>query len=564
MTAATTDPLSEGLPRVRRVRFFAVLPMLLLVIGLVVLAVVENSLDEQRERLSRRISKERENVEPLTSIRRDARKTYVALLERWLAPPQDWPKLEKKIEGQTDALVRSSQGFLEEIGLTDAEQQHRSELATALAAWAAFIDRARSTAAGKDVRGEARDLLARIDQECSAILTANLQGASQDDAAREIVHRRFGRIHVAVVSLRVLFVACIVVWYLRMKSTRKLAEAIRQQRQKQEQNLALERLVRERTAELEKNHAWLAESTAQLFVTKEELEKRVHELATAKNQLVQAEKLQAVGQLAAGIAHEINTPAQFVGDGLHFLKEAYFSYKRLVGHYRSAVEALALEATGAGQVLVSELRRIEEEIDLPYLDAEVPASFVSCMEGIFRISTIVESMKEFAQPDQRQKSPADLNHALQATLIVARHEYGSVAEVTTEFGDLPPVLCHVGDLNQVFLNLIINAAHAVGDVVKKTGTIGTIRIRTSREDNLVRIDIADSGSGIPEAIRHRVFDPFFTTKEVGKGTGQGLAIARSVVVTKHGGTLTFESEVGKGTTFTIRLTMDGADGTDGA
>jgi signal transduction histidine kinase len=126
------------------------------------------------------------------------------------------------------------------------------------------------------------------------------------------------------------------------------------------------------------------------------------------------------------------------------------------------------------------------------------------------------------------------------------------------------VFCYVGDLNQVFLNLIINAAHAVGDVVKKTGTIGTIRIRTSREDNLVRIDIADSGSGIPEAIRHRVFDPFFTTKEVGKGTGQGLAIARSVVVTKHGGTLTFESEVGKGTTFTIRLPMDGADGTDGA
>jgi signal transduction histidine kinase len=182
------------------------------------------------------------------------------------------------------------------------------------------------------------------------------------------------------------------------------------------------------------------------------------------------------------------------------------------------------------------------------------------MEGIFRITTIVESMKEFAQPDQREKSPADLNHALQATLVVARSEYGSVAEITTEFGDLPPVPCHVGDLNQVFLNLIVNAAHAVGDVVEKRGGVGTIRIRTSREDNLARIDIADSGCGIPEAIRHRVFDPFFTTMEVGKGTGQGLAIARSVVVTKHGGTLTFESEVGKGTTFTIRLPMDGADG----
>jgi signal transduction histidine kinase len=132
-----------------------------------------------------------------------------------------------------------------------------------------------------------------------------------------------------------------------------------------------------------------------------------------------------------------------------------------------------------------------------------------------------------------------------------------VAEVTTELGDLPPVLCHVGELNQVFLNLIMNAAQAIRDGVGKDGTMGTIRIKTSREDEHARIDITDSGCGIPDAIRHRVFEPFFTTRDVGKGTGQGLAIARSVVVTKHGGTLTFESEVGKGTTFTIRLPMDG-------
>jgi signal transduction histidine kinase len=133
-----------------------------------------------------------------------------------------------------------------------------------------------------------------------------------------------------------------------------------------------------------------------------------------------------------------------------------------------------------------------------------------------------------------------------------------VAEVTTELGDLPPVLCHVGEMNQVFLNLIMNAAQAVRDGVGKNGNMGTIRIKTLREDGHARIDITDSGCGIPDAIRHRVFEPFFTTREVGKGTGQGLAIARSVVVTKHGGTLTFESEVGKGTTFTIRLPMDGA------
>jgi signal transduction histidine kinase len=240
------------------------------------------------------------------------------------------------------------------------------------------------------------------------------------------------------------------------------------------------------------------------------------------------------------------------------LKEAFAGYQKLIGQYRIAVEALVLETSGAGQVLASELGRIEEDVDLAYLDANVPTSFASCMEGISRIATIVASMKEFAEADRRERSPVDLNHTLRTTLVVARHEYASVAEVTTEFGDLPLVVCQVGQLNQVFLELIVNATHAIGDVVRKDGAMGTIRIRTSREGNLARIDIADSGSGIPEAIRRRVFEPFFTTKEVGTGTGQGLAIARSIVVSKHGGTLSFESEVGKGTTFTIRLPIDGA------
>lgn len=300
MTASTANQSSEQLTRVRRVLRFAVLPILLMAAGLVVLAVVEDSLDERKERLSWRVSVARESIEPLTSIRRDARKAYVALLERWLAPPRSWPDLEKKSETQAGALVRSSQDFVQGTGLTADEGQHRADLATALAAWAAFLERVRGTVAGSEVRGDAHDLLAKIDRECSAILTANLEDASQDNAAREVLHRRSARIHLTVVSLRVLFVAFVVVWYLRMKSTRKLAEALRQKRQQEEQNLALERLVGERTAELS--------------VAKEDLEKRVHELATTKNQLVQAEKLQAVGQLAAGIAHEINTPIQFVGD----------------------------------------------------------------------------------------------------------------------------------------------------------------------------------------------------------------------------------------------------------
>jgi len=274
-----------------------------------------------------------------------------------------------------------------------------------------------------------------------------------------------------------------------------------------------------------------------------------------EGELGQARKLEAVGQLAAGIAHEINTPTQYVGDGVHFLKEAFQGYQRLVSQYRQAVEVL--ETAGEQKALVAEIRATEADIELSYLEANVPSSFDSCEDGISRISTIVRAMKEFAHPDQKEKASADLNQALQTTLAIARNEYKYVAEVTTEFGDLPAVLCHVGELNQVFLNLIVNAAHAIGDVVGQAGGKGTIRVRTSTEGEWVRIDIADTGSGIPESIRHRIFDPFFTTKEVGRGTGQGLAIARTTVMAKHRGSLTFETEVGKGTTFTIRLPIDG-------
>jgi signal transduction histidine kinase len=166
-------------------------------------------------------------------------------------------------------------------------------------------------------------------------------------------------------------------------------------------------------------------------------------------------------------------------------------------------------------------------------------------------------MKEFAHPESKEMALADLNKAIRGTIAVARNEWKYVAEVETDFADLPLVICNVGDLNQVFLNLLVNAAHAIADMAKGDGK-GRITIRTAPEGDKIHISIADSGSGIPESIRTRIFDPFFTTKEVGRGTGQGLAIARSVIVERHKGTLTFESEVGKGTTFHIRLpvTMD--------
>jgi two-component system, NtrC family, sensor kinase len=179
------------------------------------------------------------------------------------------------------------------------------------------------------------------------------------------------------------------------------------------------------------------------------------------------------------------------------------------------------------------------------------------------VARIVRAMKEFAHVDRSsEKTAADLNRALESTLVVARNELKYVAEVETEFGEIPPVVCNLGDLNQVFLNLLVNAAHAIRDVVEDTGNKGTIRVRTWQEGDQVVVGISDTGAGIPEEIREKIFEPFFTTKEVGKGTGQGLTLARSVVVERHGGSLTFESEVGKGSTFFVRLPM-GSSGVDG-
>jgi signal transduction histidine kinase len=162
-------------------------------------------------------------------------------------------------------------------------------------------------------------------------------------------------------------------------------------------------------------------------------------------------------------------------------------------------------------------------------------------------------MKEFAHPDQAQKTTADLNQAIQSTLVIARNEYKYVAEIDTDFGELPPVQCYLGEINQVVLNLLVNASQAIADVVKDTANLGKLTVRTRLDGDEVEISIGDTGAGIPEAVRDKVFDPFFTTKAIGKGTGQGLAIAHSVIVNKHGGTLRFETECGRGTTFFIRL-----------
>jgi signal transduction histidine kinase len=281
----------------------------------------------------------------------------------------------------------------------------------------------------------------------------------------------------------------------------------------------------------------------------------ITELRRLSRELAAAQKLESVGRLAAGVAHEINTPVQFVSDNVQFVSQSMTDISAAIQAYRNLRHAVQ----SAGDI--EEAARLADEADkaadLDYIMQNAPLALESSIEGLGRIATIVRSMKEFAHPDQAQKTFADLNQALRSTLVIARNEYKYVAELDTEFGEVPPVECYLGEINQVILNLLVNAAHAISDVVKDTGQLGRLTVRTRLDGDGVEISIGDTGTGIPESARENIFDPFFTTKEVGKGTGQGLAIARSVVVNKHGGTLRFETECGKGTTFFIRLPMDG-------
>lgn len=272
-------------------------------------------------------------------------------------------------------------------------------------------------------------------------------------------------------------------------------------------------------------------------------------------ELRHAQKLEAVGALAAGIAHEINTPIQFVGDNARFLQDAFRDAAELVAVYEDYCER-ARNGT-ADESALARAGAARKKTDWEYLETEVPKALDQALDGVSRVATIVRGMKEFSHVDRSShKAAADINKALESTLIVARNELKYVADVETQFGNIPAVHCHLGDLNQVFLNLLINAAHAIGDVVKGTAKKGRIGVRTRQDGGRVEVAISDTGTGIPEEVREKVFDPFFTTKEVGKGTGQGLALARAIVVDKHGGTLTFETEVGKGTTFFIRLPIE--------
>jgi signal transduction histidine kinase len=281
----------------------------------------------------------------------------------------------------------------------------------------------------------------------------------------------------------------------------------------------------------------------------------VTERRILESQLAQAQKLESIGQLAAGIAHEINTPTQYVGDNVRFLQDAFTDVLKLVAAYG---DALAAVRETVPEALAERLEAAGDEADTDFLAEEVPRAIAEALEGVKRVATIVQAMKEFSHPGTKEKELIDLNRAIETTVTISRNEWKYVAEMETDFGaGLARVPCLPGEFNQVVLNLITNAAHAIGDVVAKDGdTKGKIAVRTRCVDGRAEVRIEDTGPGIPAAIRDRIFDPFFTTKAVGKGTGQGLAIARSVIVDKHGGAITVESRPGEGTTFVIQLPLE--------
>ena len=297
------------------------------------------------------------------------------------------------------------------------------------------------------------------------------------------------------------------------------------------------------------------EIEAEIRAKKTEVEAAHHDLEEAQSELLQAEKLASIGRLAAGIAHEINTPTQFVGDNTRFLKDAFEDLTKLL-----QVCQQILDKGKDGPVdaeLLAQATAVREEIDLDYLTDEIPTAIDQALEGVDRVSNIVRSMTEFSHPGSEGKTCIDINRAIESTATVSKNEWKYFAKMVTEFDpNLPEVPCLPGEFNQVILNILVNGAHAI---LAKNGEgsaeLGEITVSTRADGDCVEIRIGDTGSGIPEDIRSKVFEPYYTPKDVGKGTAQGLAAARSVIDDKHGGTRSVYSEMGSGSTFILRLPL---------
>lgn len=292
----------------------------------------------------------------------------------------------------------------------------------------------------------------------------------------------------------------------------------------------------------------VAKRTQELADLNSELRQEIEYKTKIQEELVQAQKLEAIGQLSAGIAHEINTPTQYVGDNIRFLQDSF-------GDVMTVVNRVSEHANDDAGLTPEEVREYINDADVGFLAEEIPRAISESVEGIDRVTNIVRALKEFSHPS-KDMVPEDLNRAIQSTTTVAMNEWKYVAELELDLDtDLPPVPCVLSEFNQVVLNLVVNASHAIADIVGDRSEKGKITIRTRHLDSSVAIQIHDTGGGIPQEIRDRVFEPFFTTKDVGKGTGQGLSIAHNVIVDKHGGSLTIDNDVECGTQFTITLPL---------
>ncbi len=274
-------------------------------------------------------------------------------------------------------------------------------------------------------------------------------------------------------------------------------------------------------------------------------------------QLLKAQKLEEVGRLAAGIAHEINTPSQYVASNLDFLRESFEDISGLV----DACERLVEKAGGgkADSPVISEVRKALEDADWNYLKDELPEAIGQAQEGIKRVTKIVRAMKEFSHPGPSEKHFQDINRIIETTVTIAKNEWKYCSDVHLDLQEnLPPVSCIGDEIGQVLLNMIVNAAHAITEKLGENpeGVKGGIYISTAQKGEDVEIIIRDTGAGIPEKIRTRIFESFFTTKEAGRGTGQGLAIARGIIEENHGGSISLSSEAGKGTSFSIRVPVN--------
>ncbi len=268
-----------------------------------------------------------------------------------------------------------------------------------------------------------------------------------------------------------------------------------------------------------------------------------------EQKLRQAQKLEAMGTLAGGIAHEINTPAQFVNNNLDFISSSFSDLTEFIDSCMTLFESKELPSS-----ILEKVNQHYSDNDIEYLREEIPTALEQSIDGVDQISRIVGSMKQFAHPGDESKVPTDINDAIQNTATVCRNEWKYIAELIFDLDEtIPEVQCHPSEINQVFLNMMVNAAHAIETTLSDNKVKGTITVQTKSTDSYVEISFQDDGTGIPPDIQERLFDPFFTTKDPGKGTGQGLSIAHSIITEKHDGEILLESEVGSGTKFSIRL-----------